>query len=95
MSTYAALLKQKEDLDRQVEEARLKEIEAVISGIREQVKNFNLTPDQIFGTTKRAQSAGGAKVAPKYRHPETGATWTGRGKPPAWIANQDRAQFAI
>lgn len=25
-------------------------------------------------------------VAPKYRHPETGATWTGRGKPPRWVS---------
>jgi len=24
-------------------------------------------------------------VPPKYRHPETGDTWTGRGKPPKWI----------
>ncbi|NYT63984.1 H-NS histone family protein [Alcaligenaceae bacterium] len=24
-------------------------------------------------------------VAPKYRHPETGATWTGRGKAPRWV----------
>ncbi|MEQ4616466.1 MAG: H-NS histone family protein [Corticimicrobacter sp.] len=24
-------------------------------------------------------------VEPKYRHPETGDTWTGRGKAPRWI----------
>jgi len=23
---------------------------------------------------------------PKYGDPKTGKTWTGRGKPPAWIA---------
>jgi DNA-binding protein H-NS len=26
------------------------------------------------------------KVAPKYRHPETNQTWTGRGKAPKWLA---------
>lgn len=25
-------------------------------------------------------------VAPKYRHPTTNETWTGRGKPPKWLA---------
>jgi DNA-binding protein H-NS len=33
---------------------------------------------------------------PKYRDPESGATWSGRGPAPAWIANaKDRSKFAI
>ncbi|QCP48321.1 histone [Trinickia violacea] len=37
-----------------------------------------------------------AKVAPKYQHPKTGATWTGRGRAPAWIAEaKDRNKFLI
>jgi DNA-binding protein H-NS len=28
----------------------------------------------------------GVKVQPKYRHPETGATWAGRGMAPKWLA---------
>ena len=27
----------------------------------------------------------GKKLAPKYRHPETGETWAGRGVHPTWI----------
>jgi DNA-binding protein H-NS len=34
-------------------------------------------------------------VAPKFRNPLTGDTWTGRGKPPKWIQNLDRDQFLI
>lgn len=39
-------------------------------------------------------------VAPKYRHPQTSATWTGRGKAPLWIVEaekngQPRQQFLI
>lgn len=41
----------------------------------------------------------GTKVAAKYRNPaDASQTWTGRGKPPAWIAGFDkdaRAQFLI
>jgi DNA-binding protein H-NS len=36
------------------------------------------------------------KAAPKYQHPKTGATWTGRGRAPAWIAEaKDRSKFLI
>ena len=36
-----------------------------------------------------------AGVAPKYRDPNSGSTWSGRGKPPKWIAGQNRDQFLI
>ncbi|CAE6767339.1 hypothetical protein R70006_03780 [Paraburkholderia domus] len=37
-----------------------------------------------------------AKTAPKYRHPKTGATWTGHGRAPIWIADaKDRTKFLI
>jgi len=46
------------------------------------------------GKTK-ALSAGGAKVA-KYRDAKTGATWTGHGRAPGWIAAvKDRTQFLV
>lgn len=36
------------------------------------------------------------KGAPKYLHPKTGATWTGHGRAPAWIAQvRDRSKFLI
>ena len=35
------------------------------------------------------------KVAPKYRDPATGKTWTGRGRAPTWLDGKDRAQFLI
>ncbi|WP_308112556.1 MULTISPECIES: H-NS histone family protein [Paraburkholderia] len=36
------------------------------------------------------------KAAPKYQYPKTGATWTGHGRAPAWLANvKDRSKFLI
>ncbi|WP_429500929.1 H-NS family nucleoid-associated regulatory protein (plasmid) [Robbsia andropogonis] len=35
------------------------------------------------------------KIQPIYRDPETGWTWSGRGKPPKWIAGRDYDQFLI
>src|SRR6202051_4452542 len=38
----------------------------------------------------------GSKVPPKYQNPKTGATWTGRGSTPAWIADvKDRTKYLI
>jgi len=37
--------------------------------------------------TKKTKQA----VAPKYRDPETGNTWTGRGKPPRWLSDAEQA----
>ncbi|MFM7009219.1 MAG: H-NS family nucleoid-associated regulatory protein [Betaproteobacteria bacterium] len=39
-------------------------------------------------------------MAPKYKDPETGATWTGRGLKPKWLANalaagREICEFAI
>jgi DNA-binding protein H-NS len=36
---------------------------------------------------KRASKRKGVKVAPKYRCPTSGDTWTGRGRPPAWVVD--------
>ncbi|MCG5076252.1 H-NS family nucleoid-associated regulatory protein [Paraburkholderia tagetis] len=34
--------------------------------------------------------------APKYKDPKTGATWSGRGRAPAWLASvRDRSKFLI
>jgi DNA-binding protein H-NS len=36
------------------------------------------------------------KATPKYQHPKTGATWSGRGRAPSWIAEaKDRKKFLI
>lgn len=57
--------------------------------------------EMALSTTPSALPAGtdtspaSSKVAPKYRDPVSGQTWTGRGKPPAWIAGKDRDQFLI
>lgn len=44
----------------------------------------------------RAPRASAHSVAPKYADPKSGATWTGRGRAPAWIRDvKDRSKFLI
>lgn len=59
-----------------------------------------------YGAGKPVRAAGGRRkagagarpgnavkraVAPKYRHPQTGETWSGRGKAPRWLAAEEAA----
>jgi DNA-binding protein H-NS len=49
-----------------------------------------------IATKRKASKALGTKVAPKFQDPKSGATWTGRGSAPAWIAKaKDRTRFLI
>lgn len=97
MSKLADLLAQREALEQAIQAARQEEIKEAVATIRGLVEQFNLTPQDVFPTrgTKKAASGKSGPVAAKYRNPETGDTWTGRGKAPKWIDGKDRAQFAI
>ncbi len=96
MTTVAQLIAQKEALEAQIAAARKAENADAIAKVKALVAEHGLTAQDIFGGAKRGPKASGAgKVAPKYRDPATGTTWTGRGKAPKWIDGKDRAQFAI
>ncbi|MBV8621424.1 MAG: H-NS histone family protein [Curvibacter sp.] len=95
--SYKDLLKQREALEQQIQEARRRETSDAVAQVRALVADFGLTAEDIFssGRARGASAAKGAKVAAKYRNPATGETWTGRGKAPKWIQDQDRNQFLI
>jgi DNA-binding protein H-NS len=45
-------------------------------------KAHKVRSSEIQKATKSARPP----VLPKYKHPQTTETWTGRGKPPKWLA---------
>lgn len=95
MATYKELLAQKAKLEEQLEGARVKELEAVIQQVRQIVEEYELTAEDIGLAPRRGRGAAKrASVAPKYRDPKTGATWSGRGRAPAWIG-KNRDKFLI
>lgn len=95
MTSYKELLKQREALEKQISEARRTEMSGALSQVHALVEEFGLTSEDVFPTGRARSSTSGTKVAPKYRDPATGQTWTGRGKAPKWIQDQDRSKFAI
>lgn len=95
MSSYKELLQQRATLDQQIESARQREISHAVSQVRALVAEFGLAAQDVFPSGRARSSAAGSKVAPKYRDPATGKTWTGRGKAPKWIDGKDRTKFLI
>jgi DNA-binding protein H-NS len=92
---YRALLAQREALEKQIEEIRNAERGDAIEWIREQIALFDVKSEDLEPRASRGPRKQSAPVAAKYRDPASGATWSGRGKPPRWIANQDRDKFVI
>lgn len=97
MSTYKELLQKREQLEQQIKDARNQELTAAVEKVRALVSEYSLTSDDVFPPARgKKPGTAGSKVAPKYKNPETGDTWTGRGKAPKWIASaEDREKFAI
>lgn len=96
MSTLQDLIAQKAALEQQIAQVRKNELASAISQVRALVAEHGLSAADIFpsGKAKPAGKSTG-KVAPKYRDPITGSTWTGRGLPPKWLKGKDKADYAI
>jgi DNA-binding protein H-NS len=94
MSSYQELLAQREQLDKQIKEAIAREKADGIAKAKLIIEQYNLVASDLFSRKTASKSAGG-KVAPKYRNPSTGETWTGRGKAPKWIDGKDRNNYLI
>ncbi|TAL98761.1 MAG: histone [Paraburkholderia sp.] len=104
MATLENLQAKIAKLQAQAEAVAKKQSSTVIAKIRELMEKHGLTTADIDAHVDgkgRGRKPAGAKVAgtsgaAKYRHPKTGATWTGHGRAPAWIASaKDRSKFLI
>ncbi|MDR0274079.1 MAG: H-NS histone family protein [Burkholderiaceae bacterium] len=95
MTNYQELMRQKAALDLQIKEARKRERSDAAARVRAMVAEYELTQRDVFPSGRRASAGSGSKISPKYRDPATGATWTGRGKAPRWIAGHERSRFLI
>ncbi len=100
MASYKELIQQREALEQAIAAARQSELTQALNQVKALVSDFGLTADDVFGTgakvrVPKVSSKPSGKVAPKYRDPATGSTWTGRGKAPKWIQDKDRSLFVI
>ena len=94
MASYKDLQTQIEKLQKQAEQARDKEISTVVAQIRGLMTEYGIQASDLGISSKRKRKTG-TPAAPKFQNPQTGETWTGRGRAPKWIEGKDRTKFAI
>lgn len=93
-------------LQKQADELRRVELADVIADIKQKIRDYDLTAADLGLVSSAAvveASERGSKrapVKPKYRDPDTGKTWSGRGVMPKWMkaaleAGHDRDEFLI
>ena len=80
----------------------------MVEEFRAKAEAMGLSLAELVGGTAQASRPGGKARQPrkvatsppaKYRNPETGATWSGRGRMPKWLAlageqGRSREEFA-
>lgn len=103
MATLEQIQAKLKKLQAQAEAIVAKQSSAVLEKIRGLTEKHGLTTADIdahVGNKKRGPKAGDkaaaktAKSVAKYRDPKSGATWSGHGRAPGWVANvKDRSKF--
>lgn len=104
MATLAEINKQIAELQKKAEALRRSEVAEAVAQIKSLVERYGLTAADV-GLAGKAGNASKARVrasaskpvgVPKYQDPKTSKSWTGVGKPPAWIAGKkNRDAFLI
>ncbi|WP_455289262.1 H-NS histone family protein [Cupriavidus necator] len=99
MATYKQLVAEKQALEAQLAQVRASEIAGVIEKIQGLMAEYELTVEDIAPKRRRGRPAAAGKVGkpaakaksalpPKYMDPKSGATWSGRGRKPAWLGKR-------
>lgn len=92
--------KEREEARKRLEQAMVEQKRASIAEIKAMMVRFGIALEDLGSTAgKNAANASGRKersdkgkaIAPKYRDPVSGKTWTGRGNPPVWIKDAKAA----
>ncbi len=89
---------QRAELDAKIQAAKAESIASAVAEVKALMEAKGVTLEMLGGRKARAPRAAkapkeaktthptkGSRVAPKYRNPETGDTWSGRGLKPNWL----------
>lgn len=94
--TVEELTAKRELLDAEIKAKQDAQKASVIAQIKTVVDTYSIPVDELveaLGGLKSKRK--GVKAKQKFRDPASGATWSGRGKEPAWIKGQNHDDFLI
>ena len=84
-TSISDLIAQRESLERQIREAQVAAKRDALARVRQLMAEHHLTVTDLTPQSAAKSDKRRTKVAPKYRDPASGATWTGRGLKPKWL----------
>lgn len=98
MATSAELQAQIEKLQTELEIKRKEELSTAIAQIKELMSKNGITLEDLGAGIKKTRKTSQVKV--KYRDPDNGDEWSGRGQPPKWMkakldAGKQKSDFLI
>ena len=76
------LISQQAELAKKIAELKKNNRKDAIEQVKNLMAQYDITVEDL---AKKASSAAGTKVPPKWEDPVSGAKWTGRGRTPVWF----------
>lgn len=95
MTSYADYVEQIAKLQSLAEAARKDEINGAIRKIKELMQLHGITVDDLAVGSRAKPAKAKGLVPAQFKNPETGETWTGRGRAPRWLDGKDKEAFRI
>lgn len=86
---------QKASYEKRIAELRQQERDAALQTVRELVTKHKFTAKEISQPPASGHPQPVDAVDAKYKNPETGETWSGRGRAPAWLDGANKDQFLM
>jgi DNA-binding protein H-NS len=74
MAKYRDLLKQREELEKQIAAVRQREMRSALQQVHRLISEFQLTPEVVFPPKVRNRGPRSGALGPKYRDPISGNT---------------------
>lgn len=95
MTSYVEYVEQIAKLQALAEAARLAEINEAIQKIKELMQLHGVSIEDLSAGRRAKSTKTKGSVAPQFKNPETGETWTGRGRAPRWLDGKDKDAYRI
>ena len=95
MTSYAEYVEQIAKLQSLAEATRQAEINDAIKKIKDLMQLHGVTVDDLGSGSRAKPTKAKGSVAAQFKNPETGETWTGRGRAPRWLDGKDKEAYRI
>lgn len=95
MTSYAEYVEQIAKLQSLAEVARKDELSGAIQKIKDLMQQYGITVEDLSSGTRSKPAKAKGTVAAQFKNPETGETWTGRGRAPRWLDGKNKEEFRI